>query len=192
MQFECSSRTCGSKKCAHITVVQKEDPEAAEILANQPLPRPVAFRPDIKAISNFTVQLPLSDAVTATVASGCDDPLRFPAGRLVPEMPTDPCKCGLSYVESGFFKLADCRIYLTLGSVTRDLFAIDCPKENAECRRVYDGAAHALWVASPTVAFSLPVMYMCVEQVRVFVTALYCNQLCARCGSNTAPCPATS
>lgn len=160
---------CG-KSCEHIRAVQKEDPEATEFYAsNQQPPRPMAFRPDTKAISDFTVQLPLSDAVTAKVAAGCDDPLRFPAGRLAPNIPAEQCKCGLSYSESGFCKLADCRVYLTLGSVTRDLFALDCPNRQPDCRRVYDGAAHALWVVSPTVAFSLPVMYMCVEQVRVLV-----------------------
>lgn len=111
------------------------------------------------------MQVPLPDEITAKIAKGFDDPSRFPAGQLTPALPA-ACNCGAAYSQAGYCKIADCRIYLTLGSVTRPLLALDCPNRQQACRRIYDGAEHALWVVTPTTAFSLPVLYMCLEHVR--------------------------
>jgi hypothetical protein len=49
--------------------------------------------------------------------------------------------------------------------ISLPLFALDCASKRPECRILYDGSEHALWMCTPTTAFSLPLLLECFEQV---------------------------
>lgn len=174
MQWECKSARCtGSKPCAHVQAVRKRDPEAAAFYANAATAPPLtAFRSDAISVSAYSVLLPLSSEVKSRIAQGFDDVSRFPAAELAPAVPKRLCQCAQprAYEQSGLVDVGSCVVYLTLGSITRKVRALDCPNKQPACRIVYDGQEHGLWMFSMQIALSIVLLVQCVEQV--------CRRLC--------------
>jgi hypothetical protein len=149
--------------------VRAADPEAVSYYKSESkAPELIPFTPDIVAVSQFNVLLPVEEWIRAKLKAGCGDCARFPSGRLAPAVPSRACACGLQYNEADFVKLGLCNVFLLTGMITREMFALDCPRRQNACRISYDGTDHALWVVNATTAFSVVVFIQCLEEVSVF------------------------
>jgi hypothetical protein len=173
--------------------VRAADPDAvAYYKREQKVPEALPFSADLVAVSKYTVAFPLQQPICQKLADGCNDVKRFPAAELAPAIPQQRCRCGLLYHKRDLVRASTCNIYFSVGSIRRDVFALDCPSKQPGCRILYDGSEHALWVCTPTIAFSVAVFAECLEQVSGrSVLVSHFIQFC-RCASSAARCRDTT
>lgn len=173
----CSARSpgCDRRTCSHISDVQREYSDvaaeyariqqAAESLNRQPR---VPHR-DYSSVSRYTVELPLQKDLRKLLSSGCDSVSEFPSA-LKPALPLDekgnpvPCEHGFTYGDT-YLQNGSLRCHLSHGSVTRPVFTLKSTCGHAKCDIAYDGRPHALWIASPSTAYSLEVLLKVIDQV---------------------------
>jgi len=186
-QWVCSARSCKSA-CSHVVAAQQAaDPEIVKLYAAFKEKKDSKARivlPDLKPISKRDITFPLTPAVCDLLSSGCDSHTHFPsfadAGsdgkgadkRLRPVLPNTPCACGSLYSSSNYVSMGPLSLHLSQGTVQSERFALDCPHQNPECRIVFEGDSHALWIASSTTAYSLEVLASCLDQVNSILSDL--------------------
>lgn len=164
--FRCSSRSCGGRAdCPHISLIKRAFPDSARLYTESKSSDPVPdLRPPTRAVlSNYSVVHPLNRDPELSQIRGLE---ALNTGiDLKPTIPAELCHCKQQYSASNFTRICSLTAFLIKGPVQCQLFALDCPRHNKQCRINYDGRGARLWLVSPYTAFSLELLSSCMTQV---------------------------